>query len=199
MPYDEDNPLLYGQANPLRASPSLADAWQFNTTLANNWQATQRQRSYDMGLADPATGLPTQAGVVNAAQQYGNALMMGSVAPEAPKFDWSPGGGTKTAQLGKTEITYGIDRTGDTGEVILVKTPAADRGQGEARRAMQRFLAHADTQGTTFFLNADPMDKGVSKSGLDRFYRSLGFVKNMGKRKDFRSTAEYVRQPPDAD
>jgi hypothetical protein len=123
---------------------------------------------------------------------------MGSTTPTAaprPVFDWSPGGGTKTAQVGKTELTYGIDRTGETGEVVLVRTPPADRGQGEARRAMEAFIDNADTQGTTLFLNADPMDKGVSKTGLERFYRSLGFVKNMGKRKDFRSTAEFVRPP----
>jgi|KBSSwiStaDraftv2_1062776.scaffolds.fasta_scaffold40347_6 GNAT superfamily N-acetyltransferase len=122
----------------------------------------------------------------------------GMKTPDA-LFDWTPGGGSKTAQIGKTEITYGLDRAGDTGEVILVKTPAEYRGQGQARDAMQQFVAHADTQGTTLFLNADPMDKGVSKGGLDRFYRSLGFVKNMGKRKDFRSTAEYVRQPQTQD
>ena len=85
MPYDDENPLYYGQANPLRASPSLADAWQFNATLANNWLATQRQRSYDAGLADPATGLPTQAGMMNAAQMYSNALMMGTTAPRFPR------------------------------------------------------------------------------------------------------------------
>lgn len=62
---------------------------------------------------------------------------------------------------------------------------------------MEQFLAHSDGQGTTLFLNADPMDKGVTKGGLERFYRSLGFVKNMGRNKDFRSTAEYVRQPPE--
>ena len=157
----------------------------------------ERERSSDMGLWNDETGLPTGKGLLSAAQQYGEALLMGTTAPGAPKpaFDWTPGGGTKTAQVGKTELTYGIDRTGATGEVVLVKTPPAERGQGEARRAMEEFVDHADTQGTTLFLNADPMDKGVSKSGLDRFYRSLGFVKNMGKRKDFRSTAEYVRQP----
>ncbi len=197
------NPLLstplVDNSNPLQGNaPTLADAWQFNTDAAQNWIAQQRAESVRLGLVDPQTGWPTKAGLMNAAQQYGNALLMGTTAPEAPRFDWTPGGGTKTAQVGKTEITYGIDRTGDTGEVVLVKTPPADRGQGFARTAMQQFLDHADTQGTTLFLNADPMDKGVSKGGLDRFYRSLGFVKNMGKQKDSRSTAEYVRQAPEA-
>jgi hypothetical protein len=151
---------------------------------------------------NPTTGQLTEQGQA----RMDNPLLgfdtggVGAIKATMPKgavFDWSPGGGSKVAQIGNTEITYGIDRTGDRGEVILVKTPSEYRGQGSARVAMQQLLDHADAQGTTMFLNADPMGKGVSKGGLDRFYRSLGFVKNMGKQKDFRSTAEYVRQPPE--
>jgi len=170
-------------ANPLMRKPTYADAAQWHgQNLADTWTAMQNPQTW-----------------ADAASQYGNALLMGTTTPGAPRvqFDWTPGGGTKTAQIGKTELTYGIDRTGETGEVILVQTPKEARGQGEARRAMEQFLAHSDGQGTTLFLNADPMDKGVTKGGLERFYRSLGFVKNMGRNKDFRSTAEYVRQPPE--
>jgi hypothetical protein len=111
------------------------------------------------------------------------------------KIDWSPGGGSKTAKLGETSVDYGISKDGKSAEIILVKTPKAARGQGEARSAMQRMVDEADSHGTTLFLNADPMDKGVSKAGLERFYKSLGFVKNMGRNKDFSSRAEFVRQP----
>jgi GNAT superfamily N-acetyltransferase len=202
----EPNRLLYpGLAigapqpqNALAPQPTWADAYDYNARAYTDWVARERAKGVELGTIDPQTGWPTKAGYLDAVQQYSNALLMGTTTPgAAPKvsFDWSPGGGTKTAQVGKTELTYGIDRTGETGELVLVKTPPADRGQGEARRAMEAFINNADTQGTTLFLNADPMDKGVSKTGLERFYRSLGFVKNMGKRKDFRSTAEFVRPP----
>lgn len=110
-------------------------------------------------------------------------------------LDWTPGGGAKTAKIGPTTLDYGIDRTGETGELTLVKTPKEQRGQGHARAAVKQLTDEADRRGTTLFLNADPMDKGVSKSGLERLYRSHGFVKNMGKQKDFRSRAEFVRRP----
>lgn len=110
-----------------------------------------------------------------------------------PQLDWTPGGGSKTAEIGKTSIDYGISRDGKTGEVIMVKTPKADRGQGSARAAMEQMTGEADQRGTTLFLNSDPMDKGVSKPRLDAFYKSLGFVKNMGRNKDFSSRAEFVR------
>lgn len=109
--------------------------------------------------------------------------------------DWTPGGGSKEVTIGATTITYGIGSDGQTGEIILVQTPRGARGQGSARAALEQFLVDADRHGVTLFLNSDPMDKGVRKPKLDAFYRSLGFVKNMGRKKDFRSRAEFVRPP----
>lgn len=104
-------------------------------------------------------------------------------------------GSMKKAQIGNTTIDYRISEDGKTGEVVLIKTPPFHRNQGAARKAMNDFLAEADRRGTTMFLNSDPMDKGVSKKRLDAFYKSLGFVKNTGKKKDFSSTGEFVRRP----
>ena len=44
----------------------------------------QRQIAADQGLWNPDTGLPTGKGLLNVAQQYGNALMMGTTAPGEP-------------------------------------------------------------------------------------------------------------------
>lgn len=135
-------------------------------------------------------------------------LETGPVGPlgmiKAPKasvgsvFDWSnPGGGSRETTVGNTTVTYGLskDPYGPHAEVILVSTPRQHRGQGSARAAMQQFVDEADQNGVRLFLNADPMDAGVSRSGLDRLYRSVGFVKNTGRKKDFTSRAAYVRYP----
>lgn len=110
-------------------------------------------------------------------------------------FDFSnPGGGSRVAQIGKTEITYGVGKDGLV-EVILVKTPKTERGQGAARAAMQQMISEADANGLRLALNADPMDKGVSKSGLVQFYKSLGFRRNAGSKRDFSTRAEFIREP----
>jgi hypothetical protein len=75
-----DNPLTAG-------SPTLADAWSYNANALTDWLNTQRAKSAAMGLWNDRTGLPTAAGLVNAAGQYGNALMMGTSTPEAAGFD----------------------------------------------------------------------------------------------------------------
>jgi hypothetical protein len=83
-----DNPnqlLRLGQAiqpqpqNALAPRPTWAGAYDY----AADWLAQQRAISSQRGLWDDAAGRPTAAGVVDAAQQYGNALMMGTTAPRA--------------------------------------------------------------------------------------------------------------------
>lgn len=130
-------------------------------------------------------------------EPQGLASSLGAAAT-GPAMDWTPGGGAKTVQIGNTSIDYGIARDGKSGEIILVKTPEEFRNEGSARAAMETFIQEADKNQTTLFLNSDPMGKGVSKSKLDEFYTSLGFVKNMGRNKDFTSRAEFVRQPREA-
>lgn len=119
-----------------------------------------------------------------------------SIPESGAVVDLSPGGGGKTIKIGDTTIDYGIARDGETGEVILVKTPPSKRGQGSARAAMQQFLAQTDAAGVTMFLTADPMGKGgASKSALVDFYKSLGFRENKGRKADFRSRQAMVRDP----
>jgi len=63
-------------------TPTWADAWQFNTQAAGDWIDKQRAISAERGLWDDATGLPTAAGVVDAAGQTAQGIMMGSTAPK---------------------------------------------------------------------------------------------------------------------
>lgn len=125
----------------------------------------------------------------------------GGVKPfeSGQQFDFTPGSGSRDVKIGNTEITYGVSKggpgEGPSAELILAKTPKDKRGQGSARAAISQMLSEADANGARVFLNADPMDKGVSKAKLDGFYESLGFKKNKGKNKDFSSKAEYVRYP----
>ena len=72
----DQNPLLTG-------APTWADAYDYNANALANWVTQQRQISADRGLWNDKTGLPTGAGIVNAGQQYGNALLMGTTAPAA--------------------------------------------------------------------------------------------------------------------
>jgi hypothetical protein len=80
--------------NPLAQAPSWADAAQSvagtvssGVSALDQWLAAQRAKSAQMGLWNDQTGLPTGKGLVSAAGQYSNALMMGTTAPgDAPGF-----------------------------------------------------------------------------------------------------------------
>lgn len=82
MPYQ--NPLLSG-------APTWADAYDYNTNVLSNWVTQQRQISADRGLWNDTTGLPTAAGIVNAGQQYGNALLAGAISPRVFHGTAQPG------------------------------------------------------------------------------------------------------------
>ncbi len=76
--------------NPLYSVPTPADAWTFNRDAAQDWIEQQRAISRERGLWNDTTGLPTQAGVVDAAQQYGSGVLMGTTAPGIRAFHGSP-------------------------------------------------------------------------------------------------------------
>jgi hypothetical protein len=76
--------------NTLAPPPTQAQAWQFNAQAAQDWLDQQRKISSDLGLWNDQTGLPTGAGIVNAGQQYGNALLMGTTTPGIRAFHGSP-------------------------------------------------------------------------------------------------------------
>ena len=60
-----------------------AQGWAANGQAAGDWLAGQRAQSAQMGFLDPNTGLPTRAGVSDAAGRYTNMLLMGVKAPGA--------------------------------------------------------------------------------------------------------------------
>lgn len=119
----------------------------------------------------------------------------GVFADALQQVNLEAGSGFRSLAVGQTTIDYSVSGNGQTAEISMVKTPKSDRGQGAARAAMKQFLAGADAKGVTVFLTAEPMDKGVSKSRLQAFYKSLGFKPNTGRNADYRARAGMVRRP----
>ena len=164
------------------------------------WSREKRERysAADHSI-DPSTGL-TQEKVVAlfSDNQPSVGIGAGVALGSGPikHFDFAtPSGGVRTAKIGPTEITYGVAKNGNDVELTLIKTDKNARGQGHGREALQQFIDEADANGKRVLLNADPMDKATSKSGLVNFYKSMGFVRNKGKNKDFETRAEYMRNP----
>jgi hypothetical protein len=62
--------------------PTLADAWQVNARNLAQWLVAQKQSGIEQGLIDPNTGWPTQKALIDAAQQYGGALMGSTEGPK---------------------------------------------------------------------------------------------------------------------
>lgn len=83
---------------------------------------------------------------------------------------------------GDAEITYDVLRNGDV-EIRLLRTPSEAQGQGQARAAMEAFLARPELQGRRLSLVSEPQVRGMDGERLTRFYESLGFER-LGSRGD---------------
>lgn len=122
------------------------------------------------------------------------AALEGREFAQAAAFDMSPGGGSKTVKVGSTTLIYGIDRKGETAELISVRTPTSKRGQGGGRAAISAFLAETDARGMTVKLAASPLDKKTRLGPLVAFYESLGFNKT-GRNINMAGDPEMLREP----
>lgn len=82
-------------------------------------------------------------------------------------------------------------------DVILLHkiiVPAEDRDRGIGTKVLQEICAYADRTGKTIGLTP-ANDFGISVSRLEHWYKSLGFVPNKGKSRDFRFMESMRRDP----
>lgn len=81
-------------------------------------------------------------------------------------------------------------------DMIAVHKGEQKRGKGTA--AMREVLAFADAHGARVYLTTggtDPSFGTTSRARLRRWYKSLGFVMNTGRRKDFTVRSDMYRDP----
>ena len=100
-------------SNPLMQPPTLADAWQYNAGKIGDWLAQQKANGVAQGTIDPQTGWPTQNALIDAARQYGTALMGSTAAPGAkgatmdnPAFARWFGGSKAVDEAGQPLVLY---------------------------------------------------------------------------------------------
>jgi hypothetical protein len=74
------------EPNALLRTPTQADAWSQNTGAVGDWVAQQRAISAERGLWNDETGLPTQAGALDAARQASMNLLLSTSAPGGKGF-----------------------------------------------------------------------------------------------------------------
>lgn len=85
-------------------------------------------------------------------------------------------------KLDNSKINYGDYINPFTGkstnqiELKLIETPKKYRGQGQAKRVLNEFLAYTDSLGKDVALIVSPRDKETSEKGLYKFYKDAGFV-----------------------
>jgi GNAT superfamily N-acetyltransferase len=108
--------------------------------------------------------------------------------------DFTPG--FKTFKHGHTSIDYSIPHNNPKhAEIHMVLTDKEHTGKGSARNAMNAFLSHTDKHGIKTHLTPEPLNTQTKKTKLTKFYKSLGYVPNRGKNKDFTTKSSMLREP----
>lgn len=79
--------------------------------------------------------------------------------------------------------------------VALIEVSPVYRGQGVARKALADLLDRADREGLIVCLTPEPRNSRTRKARLVCWYRSLGFVLNTGRSKDFTISDTMYRLP----
>lgn len=92
------------------------------------------------------------------------------------------------------DIKHSLSEKDGTIEVGRIVVPEAKRNTGLGTAAMRQLIAYADATGQRIVLTPSA-DFGGTKSRLETFYKSLGFVANKGRSKDFTTMAAMIREP----
>lgn len=92
------------------------------------------------------------------------------------------------------DLQLSLSGTGNTVTLNKIIVPEGQRGQGTGSQVMQRVVDWADQNGKTVALTPSK-DFGGTVSRLKSFYKSLGFVENKGRNKDFEISETMYREP----
>lgn len=77
--------------------------------------------------------------------------------------------------VGHSKLVFRIQLSSREIELVSLRTPQKNRGQGSAREALLGFLAETSLRGFSVWLCASPLDKRTNLARLVRFYQSCGF------------------------
>jgi len=76
-----------------------------------------------------------------------------------------------------------------------IVVPENQRGQGIGTAKMEQLQGLASSMGMTIALTPDTVHGASSKKRLETFYKNLGFVRNTGRNKDFRTMESMIWDP----
>lgn len=77
----------------------------------------------------------------------------------------------------------------------LLRIPYEERGRGIGTKIMKHILAYADASGSFVSLSPDA-SFGTGERRLRAWYKSMGFVNNKGRDREFRISESMYREPP---
>ena len=187
---------------------------EFMSALGNTWPAQLAKSAYQAVRApgDVAFGKldPRSDEAIKRSADFAGLMVTGGM-PLAQRGALGTGGGrmVQPEQLSTQEtaafiaskypgIKLDVSGGGDKPIVVSrIEIPKEFRNQGIGTQAMRDILDYADGTGSQVALSPSS-DFGGSKQRLIEWYRSLGFVPNKGRTKDYTISESMYRMPKSA-
>ncbi len=182
--------LLIGEARPGSARANFAEGVTgsrgIGTTGAGLVDFTpaaiplSAQEAHRSAMAGDAVGAATNAMAVIPGVKYPvttTSAPVKALSQKHPSVNFALGGGDTTPLV-----------------VNKVVVPPDMRGQGVGTAFMNDVISYADQEGKMLALSPSA-DFGGKVRALEEWYRSLGFVPNKGRSRDFSTMESYVRNP----
>lgn len=198
-------PWLLTGGNPYAAR--LADkAREFGQGAAESvWQAVTLPGRAVSGQIGRPDEMPPEQAVAEAMNFAGNVTLGGLGSQGAGAFgsmrpnvvSMSGAGEKKLSQILEEKypgVDFHVSEGNGAVKVNKIVVPKELRNQGIGSQFMRDVIDYADAKGMPVGLTPDSAFGG-SKSRLESWYQSLGFVRNKGKNADYSVSESYVKQP----
>lgn len=165
--------------------------------MAPNRSALDRAAS-GAALAASIGAMAMPGGVSSLRQGIDDVVDAGVRAVRSPSLGSNAGNWLDDIQAKYPEVEMSVTGNPQRGYTVnKIVVPSDARGQGVGTRVMREILQSADNEGATVSLTPS-QDFGGAVSRLREWYKSLGFVPNKGRNRDFEISEDMYRLPQDA-
>jgi len=197
----ETQPNALLRPTPVELAPPAMTARDRVIAWLDAQQKISEQRGLWTGGQVWEGGHPTVAGVADAAQQYGDTLLMGTTAPRAVSIHPSGTIVSDGVNVGRVKFEHGDQST----RIANIEVDPSFQNQGIGSDVIRQIQEEAAARGNPVVLTTDAMRGKEAQANQRRLYERLGFTPNrgadavserIGKR---RVTEELVWRPPPPD
>ena len=146
-------------------------------------------------ILEAAKGMPEENNIIEDIKRKQQASQEQAVSSKTPEIKTTADLATELSEKYGVELELQENETDNSISVPKIVVPKDQRKKGVGTKVMEEVVAYADSTGKRLVLTPSTSFGATSVKRLVDFYKSLGFVENKGKNKDFTIRDSMYRNP----